>query len=66
VQVEIYRDGTVKAAVLRSRWAKYQPSVSYKKDQWREIFSFWYDSEVAAESAVFEALVMNTKKEVAA
>jgi hypothetical protein len=66
VQVEIYGDGTVKAAVLRSREAKYQPSVSYLKQPGREVFSLWYNSESAAEGAVLEALVMNTKKEAAA
>jgi hypothetical protein len=66
VQIEIYEDGTVKATVLRSRAAKYQPSVSYKKEPGREIFSLWYETEDTANGAVLEALAMGTKERVAA
>ena len=66
VGIEIYRDGTVKAAVLRSREAEYQPSVSYRKEPGREVFSLWYESEAVAQEAVIEAKVMNTKLGVAA
>jgi hypothetical protein len=66
VQIEIYVDGTVKAAVLRNREARYQPSVSYRKEPGREIFSLWYKSESAAKGAVLEALAMETKERVAA
>jgi hypothetical protein len=66
VQVEIYGDGTVKAAVLRSREAKYQPSVSYWKDPGREIFNLWYETEDEAKGAVLEAKAMEAKQGVAA
>ena len=66
VGIEIYRDGSVKAAVLRSRKAKYQPSVSYRREPGREVFSLWYETEAEAQGAVQEALAMNTKQEVAA
>jgi hypothetical protein len=66
VGIEIYEDGTVKAAILRNRKAKYQPSVSYRKEAGREIFSLWYETEAAAQGAVLEALAMNKKQEEAA
>jgi hypothetical protein len=66
VQVEIYEDGQVLAAVLRSREAKYQPSVSYRQEPKREVFSLWYETEAAARGAVLEALAMNKKQEEAA
>ena len=66
VGIEIYEDGTVKSAVLRSREAKYQPSVSYRKEPGREVFSLWYETEDAARGAVIEALAMHTKQEEAA
>jgi hypothetical protein len=66
VQIEIYTDGTVKAAVVRSREAKYQPSVQYKRDQRRECFSLWYQDEMAAQGAVIEAKAMEKKERVVA
>jgi hypothetical protein len=66
VGIEIYEDGRVLAAVLRSREAKYQPSVAYRKEPGREIFSLWYETEVAAQGAVLEAKAMSKKQEVAA
>jgi hypothetical protein len=66
VGIEIYEDGRVLAAVLRSREAKYQPSVAYRKEPGREIFSLWYETEEAAQGAVLEALAMNKKQEAAA
>jgi hypothetical protein len=66
VGVEIYADGSVKAAILRSREAKYQPSVSYRKEPGREVFGLWYETEAEAQGAVLEALAMNRKQEVAA
>jgi hypothetical protein len=41
VGIEIYEDGRVLAAILRYRKAKYQPSVSYRKEPGREVFSLW-------------------------
>jgi hypothetical protein len=66
VGIEMYADGTVKAAVLRSRVAKYQPRESYRKEPGREVFSLWFRSEDMAQSAVIEALAMNKKQETAA
>jgi hypothetical protein len=66
VQIEILGDGSVKAAVLRSREAKYQPSAVYRKEPGREVFSLWYESEEDARGAVLEALAMNVKQGVAA
>jgi hypothetical protein len=66
VGIEIYEDGSVKAAVLRSREAEYQPSAAYRKEPGREVFSLWYETEAAAQGAVLEALAMNKGQEVAA
>jgi hypothetical protein len=66
VQVEILKDGTVKAAVLRSREAKYQPSVVYRKEPGREVFSLWYDNREEAQDAVLEAKALEAKERVAA
>jgi hypothetical protein len=40
--------------------------VSYRKEPGREIISLWYETEVAAQGAVLEALAMNKKQEAAA
>jgi hypothetical protein len=66
VGIEIYGDGRVLAAVLRSREAEYQPSVSYRNEPRREVFSLWYETEAAARGTVLEALAMNKKQEAAA
>jgi hypothetical protein len=66
VGIEIYEDGRVLAAVLRSREAKYQPSAAYRKEPGREVFSLWYETEAAAQGAVLEALAMNKGQEAAA
>jgi hypothetical protein len=63
VGIEIYEDGRVLAAVLRNREAKYQPSVAYRKEPGREVFSLWYETAEAAQGAVIEALAMNKKQE---
>jgi hypothetical protein len=66
VQIEMYEDGTVKAAVVRSRKAEYLPRSGYLKDHGREVFSLWYETEAAARGAVLEALAMNKGQEAAA
>jgi hypothetical protein len=66
VGIEIYEDGRVLAAVLRSREAEYHPQAGYRKEPGREVFSFWYGTEAAAQGAVLEALAMNKGQEVAA
>jgi hypothetical protein len=66
VGIEIYEDGRVLSAVLGSREAKYQPSVSYRKEPGREVFSLWFNTEDQAHGAVLEALAMNRKQEAAA
>jgi hypothetical protein len=65
VVVEVYENGTVKAAVLRSRETKYQPSASYRKEPGREVFSLWYETEAAAQGAVLEAKAMEIQEAVA-
>ena len=66
VVIEIYADGTVKAAVLWSRKALSQPVDSYKWEPKREVYSVWFTSEAEAQSAVTEALEMNAVQVVAA
>jgi hypothetical protein len=66
VGIEIYEDGTVKAAVLRSREAASQPSTTYKRNQWMEAVSLWCGSKAEAQGAVIGALALNRKLEVAA
>jgi hypothetical protein len=65
VGIEIYEDGRVLSAVLRSREAEYQPSAAYRKEPGREIFSFWFNTEAQAQGAVLEALAMNKKQAAA-
>jgi len=62
VGIEIYEDGTVKAAVMRYRLADNKPSDDYKQEPRREIYVLWFASEVEAHGAVFEALDWNTEK----
>jgi hypothetical protein len=66
VGIEIYEDGRVLSAVLGSREAKYQPSVSYRKEPGREIFCLWFETSAEAQGAVLEALAMNRKQGAAA
>jgi len=66
VGIEIYEDGTVKAAVLRNRLAEKQPADDYKSQPKREVYSVWFASEILAHGAVFEAMGWNEKKEAVA
>jgi len=66
VGIEIYEDGTVKAAVMRSRVATIQPADGYRREPRREVYSVWFISYLEAQSAVIEALEMNVTQEVAA
>jgi hypothetical protein len=66
VGVEMYKDGDVKAAVLRSREAERRPADNCGREPGREVYSLWYESEAEAEGAVLEALAMNKKEEEAA
>jgi hypothetical protein len=66
VGIEIYEDGRVLAAVLWNREAEYQPSAAYRKEPEREVFSFWFETEAAAQGAVIEAKAMNKKQEAVA
>jgi hypothetical protein len=65
VGIEIYEDGRVLAAVLWNREAEYQPPASYRKEPGRELFSLWYETASAAQTAVLEALTMSKKQEAA-
>jgi hypothetical protein len=66
VQIEMYENGTVKAAVLRSRAAAAMPRDGYVRNPGREVFSLWYDTAAEAEGAVIEARAMSKKQEAAA
>jgi hypothetical protein len=66
VGIEISVDGTVKAAILRSREAEYRPGTAYRKEPGREVFSLWYETEEAARRAVGEARAMGKGREAAA
>jgi hypothetical protein len=62
----MHADGTVLAAVLRSRDAGCQPSAAYRKEPGREVFSLWYGSEAAAQGAVREAKAISKRQGAAA
>jgi len=66
VVIEIYEDGTTKAAVTRSRLAVKQPADGYVNQPKREVYSIWFESEVEAHGAVAEALGWNEAEEAAA
>jgi hypothetical protein len=66
VQIEMYDDGTVRAAMLRTRAAVAMPCDGYVKNPGREVFSLWHETESAAHGAVIEALAMNKGQEAAA
>jgi hypothetical protein len=66
VGIEIYRDETVKAAVLWSRKAERQPPASCREEPGREVYSLWFENEAEAQGAALEALAMNKKREAAA
>jgi hypothetical protein len=63
VQIEQLANGTVKAAIVRSRWYALLPRDTYSADVGREVWSFWYETEASAQSAVREALAMGRKQE---
>ena len=65
VEIDIFIDGTIKAAVLGSQARARKPHSTYQKNQWREVRSLWFHSEAEAQEAVAKAKTMN-KKEVAA
>jgi hypothetical protein len=64
-EVEVYEDGSVKAAVLWSRKAESKPADRRVENPGREVFSLWFESEVTAQGAVLEALAINKKQEAA-
>jgi hypothetical protein len=66
VQIEMYTDGRVLAAVLRTRTAAIMPRDVYVHTPGRDVFSLWFKTESKAQDAVTEALAMNKKQEVAA
>jgi hypothetical protein len=66
VGIEIYEDGTVKAAVLRVKEADKEPSDFYMRGISREVFRLWFATEEEANEAVRNALAMNENMEVAA
>ncbi|MDR1073513.1 MAG: hypothetical protein LBL45_07550 [Treponema sp.] len=55
-EVEVYEDGSVKAAVLWSREAETKPADRRVRNPGREVFSLWYESEGEARGMVLEAL----------
>ena len=66
VQIEMYEDGTVNAAVVRTRMAATMPRDVYVRNPGREVFGLWFGTEAAAQDAVIEALAMSGKRAVAA
>jgi hypothetical protein len=66
VGIEIYQDGIVKAAVLRSRAARAIPGDGYVQNPGREVFSLWFSDEAEARGAVIEARAMSKRQEAAA
>jgi hypothetical protein len=65
VQIELYADGSVKAAVLRAWTAEAAPQDGCVQNPGREVFSLWFESEAAARGAVVEALAMSERREAA-
>jgi hypothetical protein len=61
VAIEIYKDGIVKAAVIRNRLTTTQPKDTYVRQPMREVYSVWFKSKIEANKAVFEALGWNTE-----
>jgi hypothetical protein len=66
VQIEQLANGTVKAAIVRSRWYALLPRDTYSADVGREVWSIWLQSEADAQGVVREALAMNRKQEAVA
>jgi hypothetical protein len=66
VQIEMYDDGTVRAAILRTRAAVAMPRDVYVRNPGREVFNLWFKTEVEAQGAVLEALAMSKGQEAAA
>jgi hypothetical protein len=66
VQIELYADGSVKAAVLRARTAIAAPQDGCVQNPGREVFSLWFESGAAARGAVVEALATGGKQGAAA
>jgi hypothetical protein len=66
VQIEMYTDGRVLAAVLRNREAAIMPRDVYVHNPERDVFSLWFKTESKAREAVIEALAMNKKQEAVA
>jgi hypothetical protein len=64
-EVEIYEDGSVKAAVLWSREAESKPADRRVENPGREVFSLWFESEGEAQDAVVEALAMGKRQAAA-
>jgi hypothetical protein len=66
VQIEQLANGTVNAAVVRSRWYVRLPQDTYGAGVGREVWSIWFESEAEAREAVVEALSMNKKADAVA
>jgi hypothetical protein len=66
VQIEMYENGMILAAVLRSRDVATIPRDVYVQNPGREVFSLWFESEAEAQEAAFEAFAMRKEQGVAA
>jgi hypothetical protein len=55
VLIERDADGTVRAAVVKSRASKKIPRDRHESNQWREVYSIWFDNETEAKEAVKQA-----------
>ena len=59
VFIEMYKSGTVKAAVLKSKVADQQPPELYRQEPGRELFGEWIASLTEAHEIVAEARALN-------
>jgi hypothetical protein len=66
VMIELHKDGTARAAVIRTRKAVSIPKDRYGRNPYWETFSLWYETEEEAQEAVIEARAMGKGQEAAA
>jgi len=59
VLIEIYKTGSVKAAVLKDKLADQRPPEFYRQEPGRELYGEWLDSEAEAQAVASEAKAMN-------
>jgi hypothetical protein len=60
VQIELCKDGTVRAAVIRTRKAIAIPRDAYVHNPGQEAWSIWFPGKKEADEAVIEARAMSS------